>query len=340
MSDAVLEAIEALFQEDVGKRGLRTDPASNLVTATAGDFAAACQMLAEAKEPAVGIVTGFFIPTASPPCGETDGPLGALFLARALVPLGMRVVLLTDEFCRPALEAGLGKAGLRKSVVLVTLPASGDLAALDAEAYTQAVRERMGRLTHLVALERVGPSHTPDSVQAQPGNAATVGTRFAAEVPEEHRGRCQTMRGRDITEFMSPSHFLFETAASAGIATIGIGDGGNEIGMGKIAWEVIDRNIPRGGLVACRIATDRLIVAGVSNWGAYGLAAGIYHLRGQEADTDLFDLGRERELLQCMVEKGPLVDGVTNEQTVSVDGLSFERYAALLPRMGEILRRK
>lgn len=336
---SVLSAIEAVFQEDVGKRGLRTDQDNNLVTATAGDFAAACRTLAEAAQPAVGIVTGFYIPTARPPCGETDGPLGALFLARALVPLGMNVVLLTDEFCRPALEAGLGMAGLRKSVPLVTLPSADDLAALNGEAYTQAVGERMGRLSHLISLERVGPSHTPESIRAQPVTSPQALQRFLADVPEEHRGRCQTMRGRDITSFMSPAHFLFETARAAGIATIGIGDGGNEIGMGKISWAVIDRNIPRGGLVACRVPTDNLIVAGISNWGAYGLAAGVYHLRGKAADPDLFDLERERELLQCMVENGPLVDGVSNEQTVSVDGLAFDRYAALLPRMGEILRR-
>ena len=32
--------------------------------------------------------------------------------------------------------------------------------------------------------------------------------------------------------------------------TIGIGDGGNEIGMGKITLDVIHHNIPRGGLIA------------------------------------------------------------------------------------------
>jgi hypothetical protein len=66
-----------------------------------------------------------------------------------------------------------------------------------------------------------------------------------------------------------------------GSGSLGIGDGGNEIGMGKIRWEIIRRNIPRGGLVACRVPVDHLIVCGVSNWGAYGLAAGVLLLRGQ-----------------------------------------------------------
>ena len=91
-----LNTIRDLIQEDVGKRGLRTDPSRNLITACPGDFGAACRSVAEADQPAVAIVTGFYIPTGNPPTAETDGPLGALFLARALTPLGIRVALLTD----------------------------------------------------------------------------------------------------------------------------------------------------------------------------------------------------------------------------------------------------
>ncbi len=114
------------------------------------------------------------------------------------------------------------------------------------------------------------------------------------------------------------------------MTTIGIGDGGNEIGMGKIRWDTIRRNIPNGGLIACRVPTDHLIVAGVSNWGAYALAAGVAYLRGVKLDPALFDIERERELLRVMVEAGPLVDGVTGRATVSVDGLPFDEYIKLL----------
>jgi hypothetical protein len=143
---------------------------------------------------------------------------------------------------------------------------------------------------------------------------------------------------------MSPAHRLFEVARHSvaesgkmerGLVTIGIGDGGNEIGMGKIPWAVICRNIPNGGLVACRVPTDHLIVCGVSNWGAYGLAAGVRLLRGASAETDLFDLDREQALLEIMVEKGPLVDGVSGQPTVSVDGLPIEQYLEPLRRLQE-----
>src|SRR5437763_13738402 len=106
MTDA-LNAILAVVQQDPGGRGLRADPADNLVTATAGDFAAACRQLAAPGTPRVVIVTGFTIPSANPPCGETDGPLGALYLARALTPLGIPVALATDGPTVAALRAGV-----------------------------------------------------------------------------------------------------------------------------------------------------------------------------------------------------------------------------------------
>jgi hypothetical protein len=340
MSDALLDVMRDLIQEDVGNRGLRTDPADNLVTACPDDFRAACRSLAGAANPAVGVVTGFFIPHAQPPCGETDGPLGALFLARALAPLGVPVLLATDAFCVPALAAGLEACGLSGTVRLVTLPAPAESAGLTAQAYWRTFLDRAAPfpqlLTHLVALERVGPSHTPASLRAQAGPAAAEA--FEREVPAAHHDRCHTMRGRDITEHMSPAHLLFEAAGrqTPGVRTIGIGDGGNEIGMGRIGWDVIRRNIPGGATVACRVATDQLLVCGVSNWGAYALAAGVRLLRGAAPAPGLFDVERERELLEVMVERGPLVDGVSGRPTVSVDGLAFERYAEVLRRLGEV----
>ncbi len=323
---AYLDAVEALMQEDVNNRGLRTDPAANLITATAGDFAAACRHIAETPQPAVAVVTGFLIAHAQPPAGETDGPLGALFLARAWAPLGIKVVLVTDPLCYRALELGLAVSGLRKAVPLVALPTPEQAGSLSVADYWQWFADRAGALTHLIALERVGPSHTS---QSEPSQA------FLDEVPAEHHDRCHSMRGLDLTAQMSPAHRLFEVAPQEKITTVGIGDGGNEIGMGKIPWDVIRRNIPRGGLVACRVPTDYLIVSGISNWGAYALAAGVAHLRGQPLSAEMFDPYREGELLQTLVERGGLVDGVTGFPEAVVDGLSWVRYGEVMRRMGE-----
>ncbi len=314
MNNSVLDSLRDVIQNDIGKRGLRTDPARNLVNACPDDFAAACRSLAEHPHPGLAVVTGFFIPTATPPAGETDGPLGALFLARALVPLGIPVVLVTDDFCVRALEAGLAECGMRKQVPLVTLPTPAHANDMRDTEYWRYCEERKGlsALTHLLAIERVGPSHS--------------------------NGRCHTMRGRDITDSMSPAHRLFlhtqREDKLASITTLGIGDGGNEIGMGKIPREVIAHNINNGDLVACQIPTQHLIVCGVSNWGAYALAAGVAHLRGKALDAALFDSAREREILEIMVKAGPLVDGVTGQPNATVDGLTWEQYAAVLTACG------
>src|SRR5258707_15589890 len=108
--DDKLLAIRDVIQHDVGNRGLARDPVANLINACPDDFAAACRSIAEHPAPVVGVVTGFWIPSAR--MGETDGPLGAVYLARTLGPMGIPVWLLTDPFCTLALHAGLRASGI------------------------------------------------------------------------------------------------------------------------------------------------------------------------------------------------------------------------------------
>jgi hypothetical protein len=304
--DEKLAAILAAVQTDPGNRGLARDPHDNLFTACPGDFTAACRSIAGHPDPSVAIVTGFFIPTAEPPANETDGPLGAVFLYRALKPFGIFTGFVTEQNCFPAFDAGLNLIGDRDERFSSpkTVCRSGRLSGR--------YNGRQVRFSHLIAVERVGPA----------GN-----------------GRCHTMRGIDITDRMEPAHELFDPSfePDAPRVTIGIGDGGNEIGMGKIPHETVVKNIPNGDLIHCRVPADHLIVAGVSNWGAYALAAGVYVLRGATPPADLFDPAREREILGAMVRGGPLVDGVTGQQTATVDGLAWDDYVRPLVRIRAIL---
>jgi hypothetical protein len=57
-------------------------------------------------------------------------------------------------------------------------------------------------------------------------------------------------------------------------------------------------------------------------------------LRGVPTSPELYDVDREHDLLRLMVERGPLVDGVSGKPSDSVDGLTFDRYADPLWRMG------
>ena len=56
-----LHALRDVIQEDVGNRGLRRDPAANLISACADDFAGACHSIAQTPAPVLSIVTGFYI---------------------------------------------------------------------------------------------------------------------------------------------------------------------------------------------------------------------------------------------------------------------------------------
>src|SRR5262249_54645392 len=151
-----LTAMRDVIQADPGRRGLASVPGDNLLTACPDDFANACRSIADHAGARLGVVTGFFIPRADPPSGETDGPLGALLLARAVVPLGIGVGIATDGFCIRALEAGLDACGLRGSVPLVELPSASEAAS--AEEYCRRVLSELEQPTHLIALERVGPT--------------------------------------------------------------------------------------------------------------------------------------------------------------------------------------
>jgi hypothetical protein len=308
-TDEKLAAILAAVQTDPGNRGLARDPHDNLFTATKGDFAAACRSFVNRPEAALDVTTGFYIPTAVPPAYETDGPLGAAFLLRTLVPLGYQVGLGSRLRVAKAMAAGL-RAATDLEVECVELKA--DRPAPEAEFIVQSGCSWPGYpSTHYLIIEHVG--RASDS-------------------------RYYSMRGRDITEYTKPvDSDVLECAERGDVVTIGIGDGGNEIGMGKIPHETVVKNIPNGDLIHCRVPTDYLIVAGVSNWGAYALAAGVYVLRGVKPAPDLFDPYREREILEVMVREGPLVDGVTGQQTATVDGLSWDEYAGPLVRIREIL---
>ena len=203
MKDDLLDRICDTIQEDVGGRGLRSEPHENLITAAAGDFHRACRSLADADRPSLAVITGFFIATGKPPCCETDGPLGALFLARALVPLGVRVVLATDGSCINALTVGLAAwRGWPRRCRSSPCPIRSRVQAMGPTAYWQEFRRQSGPLTHMLAVERVGPNHTLASLQAQesgPEEQAKLVEDFQREVPEEQRDRCYSMRGRDIS---------------------------------------------------------------------------------------------------------------------------------------------
>ena len=129
--------------------------------------------------------------------------------------------------------------------------------------------------------------------------------------------RYYNMRGEDIT---ARCGFFDPYMQTATCPTIAIGDGGNEIGMGNIAKAIsgLDINV---ALTTC----DELLVADVSNWGAYGLISFLGHW----AEKDLLAKLSPSDSLDYLSSKGS-VDGVTRENTTTEDGLpASEGYSVI-----------
>lgn len=334
VTDSFLNQLDRLIRRDPAMRGLISSE-RHFGELCPGHLAAAAKSLAE-PDLNVAIVTGFYVPKADPPAAETDGPPGALRLALALEAMGHQVVLITDSWCKNALRVAAEVMEFPSEQIL-TFPQSNE-----GQWVEQFFSKGIGsQLTHLLAIERVGPTHSRESLARQTLDPE-VHENFLRHVPAESWNHCHNMRGEIIDEWTGNVHRLFEFAANAHpeIRTIGIGDGGNEIGMGCVSWPEISQRLAGQNIahVPCRIGTDWNIVAGISNWGAYALAAATLSLSDRVDVLKPWTCLREEEVMRHLVERGPVVDGVTRLHEATVDGLPFITYiqtwAAIRRRLG------
>jgi hypothetical protein len=133
-------------------------------------------------------------------------------------------------------------------------------------------------------------------------------------------GRYLNMRGLDVSAHTAQVDFLFDGA----VPSVGVGDGGNEIGMGNVAEAVA----ASGTLVAdpCVTRVGKLVIASVSNWGGYGLVAALSRLVGRDL---LPSVDEERRLVERTASLGA-VDGTTGEADGKVDGFTPDVTAEIL----------
>ena len=133
-------------------------------------------------------------------------------------------------------------------------------------------------------------------------------------------GAPRNMRGLDISSYTVPLDELFTAGPWE---TIAIGDGGNEIGMGSVPRRLIAQHIDHGETIACVTPARHLIVAGVSNWGAYALLGALAVVRPDWRGRLLACLHEEldKAILEATVNNGPAVDGVSRLRTMTVDNL-------------------
>jgi hypothetical protein len=240
----------------------------------------------KSEERTVLIVTGF--PILSAHKDETDGPLGAAVIAELLVRYNINVQLLTNPHSLTVTQNPLTALNMNKDIVSsfpITTEKKSELFA----------KEIINRLqpSAIIFIER-------------PGRNA--------------KGIYHNMFGKDITSLVGKSDYLVKFAQQKGILTIGIGDGGNEIGMGMIR-STIQKFVPYGKKCQCPCqagiatitSTDHLLVASVSNWGAYAFAA-IFSLLAQIKYKHNAQ-GEENILKACNTGGG--VDGLSGKKKCS-----------------------
>jgi hypothetical protein len=267
-------------------------------------------------------------PHAAPDVAETDGPPGAAVLARTLAEL-VRVVpvLVVEEALVGAMEAVARAAGLRPVAPEALFRANTLVAPLQVTAVLpMPVSVEEGRRFARDVFESIRPAAV---VVVEKGGLNAV-------------GRTHTSRGHDTTWVVAKADLLVEEARNRGIPTVAVGDGGNEVGMGVIK-DTVRRYVPYGERCQCPCqvgiapeqAVDSLVVAAVSNWGAYGIAAAVSVLRAQDWPHDA---RREARILEAAGSAG-LCDGPTGWVGPMVDGLPLEVHQAVVTILGEVVHK-
>ena len=224
---------------------------------------------------------------------ETDGPPGAVALGRVIASLGSRVLYVSDAYSAPVLRGLIGRGEEVLEFPIDDHEASWTHAANIVSSLAPSL---------MISIERCG-------------------------LTEE--GVYRNMRGLDVSSYHAKIDYLFRLHP----CSIGIGDGGNEIGMGSVA-AAIPLVMPMAG-PPCVTATTRLVIASVSNWGAWGVIAAMSKLRQQNLLPTVADA---RDLLLQTIALGA-VDGTTGKRTESVDGFPLKDNDRVLAEMHRWLSR-
>ncbi|KFR12495.1 hypothetical protein N306_04568, partial [Opisthocomus hoazin] len=310
-----IKTLETLIGIDPGDRGI-------IHLQRQDELLKACLSISHARS--VLITTGFPTHFTHEPPEENDGPPGALAIAAILQALEKEVAIVTDQRAM-----SLNKKIIEEAVQLGILKRPVPLLSYQRESADSALmflcekgNPRRPRFDHLIAIERAG---------------------MAAD------GNYYNARKVNIKHLVDPIDDLFLAAQTiAGVTTTGVGDGGNELGMGKVK-DAVKKHIKNGDVIACDVEADFTIVAGVSNWGGYAIACALYVLNTCEIHdrylrkavgfpqlmkkmvwlSALPSVTKEEKLLKTLLRHG-VRSGKTASLELEVDGLPFYNTHSLM----------
>jgi hypothetical protein len=224
---------------------------------------------------------------------ETDGPLGTIALGKALESLGFNIIYVTDQY---AVHLFPINKTLKEKIIEFPI-ANHTISRIFAQ---DLLAELKPVLT--IAIERCG---------------------FTSNY------QYLNMRGQDISDFTAKIDYLFLSQEN----TLGIGDGGNEIGMGILADQI--KAVPFLIEDPAVTSTSQLVISSVSNWGAYGVVAALSRLCHRNL---LPSVKWEQKLLKELVIRGA-VDGMSGENICAVDAFNAKQNAWTLTQLEQLLQK-
>lgn len=329
----IAEALDRLMTVDINARGsigylykaAREEQGLPLTLA-------AVNLLQKAVKPGsyVIIATGWADqPWTAPQKGESDGPPGAIAIARTLrMTLKALPVIITDDYLMNGMERIARAGGFHR------VPPENLINSLDTSAGFEGIPtisilpfplgDEKGRAEAVNLLNRWKPVLC---LSIERGGM-------------NEKGYIHDMGGLDyFSETQGKIDYLFREAKGRGIPTIGIGDGGNEIGMGNIA-ETIREKIPYGKACKCPCGAgiapvtpvDVLVTATISNWAGYAISALLAAKTGRmEAVPD--EVVESRVLLEAA--NAGFHDSLGGAVRPGADGCSAEIHLAIVKLMRE-----
>jgi len=300
LSATKIDLVEAAAARDPGHRGIQ-----HMIRPST--LRSASLGLSHAKN--ILLTTGF-------PCNpgfpyENDGPCGILALASTLVRLGKSVTFMLDEQQEQHFTILLDEMAEQD---LLPRPMPEIVVPKDEGLYRVMKRLESNEWDCLIACERTGMADD---------------------------GKYHTMKGRVMpTASVDRVEDIWQRALDLEILTIAIGDGGNELGMGKVHEEIIT-TIPEGDLIAATTSTMYLLTCGVSNWGCWALQFALAILQDDEIHRRYLQKGlidekglTGRKLIMSAgehwrvtnaVSRQGYLDGITQSME-TVDNLPWEEH--------------
>ena len=314
------ERLDRLVNIDIGNRGIEPLYAAARNMSGAPLVGAAAEALLSVPEGGTVIASTGSVSRAwiSAAIGENDGPSGAAAILRALwLARHPLMVLVIEEALIPPMAAVLKAAGLSVVDHDAARKASADKSLATVVLQPYPLTDEDGREAAAPLLETFAPD-----------------LMFSTErVGRNENGIYYNMRGRDYGMGRARVDFLFDAAMARGLPVVAVGDGGNEIGMGKVA-DVVKTAVPYGapgdcpcgGGIGAVSGADILVTAAVSNWGCTAITAAMA-LRQQDARL-LHTPEAEARLLEVMTAEGLInsADGVIDPH---VDGIAKSTHIAL-----------